>query len=1149
MTKQIIVVAIALLSVVGAWSNEREGKHHLRKRFEDARLRRVPASGVVAPDARSKAIDLARKSPSKYSESVLVDQPTWKILGPRSTAGRIKSIVCDPITTNTLYIGAASGGVWKSADGGLSWQPMMDDANAIAMGALCIAPNNTSTLYAGTGEQVVGANMFLGAGLMRSLDAGITWSVIGLPRVGSFSRVCIHPSTPSTIVAGGMNEQAGVWKSTDEGATWNRLWIGQVFDITLDEVDPNIIIAAVQDSGIIVSFNGGNTWIRSMNGLNGRVGRASVQQSKTAPSTLFALLEINDLAIIAKSTDKGLTWRVVFQDTQGCFFSGTCTPAESQGFYNNVVAINPRDANHVIAGGIDLYMTTDGGTTWRNTTQGYADGDGNGNPHVDQHALAFDPIDPNVVYAGNDGGMMRSADRGATWQVINNGLSISQFYAFDVDRKDRARVFGGTQDNGTLGTSGSVEWDSLHGGDGMTTMLDPSNSNILYGSEPNGDFFKIDLATQLSQRIVSGLDLGEDAEWVAPLLIDQTISQTLFTGRRRIYRSYNAGNSWEPVSAPFSNTVTALAQSPADDEVFWAGGSYGDVVRSTDYGTTWIPVSAPTLSQLYVSDIACAQRDRSTAWLTYSSYGTAHVWKTTDLGATWKPQWQGMPDIPVNSIVLHPDNDDVAFVGTDIGVFATFNGGQTWEPYGKGLPRSPVLDLRADATFSYLRAATHGRSAWEVPLVSVLPTEPAIVTPTGGERFAVLSSIVVQWTGFTGQVDLSLSTDDGFSWQPIAQEPGSALRITLPNTPTPYGRVRVQSATTNIVSKSFAIVPVERGLVISQKAMSWTPYGLAWDGKDGLWTTDIHSSRLYKLQRDTLTVMKTVQMMNVGDSLFTDLTFDRDSGLIYVHRLDNLDGTSTTVFVLDTNGNVRRSFPSQARRYGTGLELMGPDLIGVERDGQQRTVAMDPITGALRSSTSNPFRSQFGPRCFAADGLGNIIQVCTGFPPGGGKLSNVIAAEIPRSNLGLISDQLILEYRDGLINARGIEIDQRDQTMWVSDIDGVIWKIAGMNVVPPTTSVSDNAKQSTEALVTIAPHPVRTFALITLLATDHDRTMNIRICDVAGRTVHTIPPTSQTSGEPLTVRLHAGTLLPGMYLLLASSVGDADISRTFIIAP
>ena len=205
LTLHIILLWLTIGSIYAtpSWSQEqkREGKKHLYRRYDDVRSKRVPNNEVLEANIRSNAISYVAQAPSKLSADVLESQPHWRVIGPLSTAGRIKSIVCDRVTPGLLFIGAAAGGVWESTDAGTSWVPMMDNANAIAMGALCIAPDDPHTIYAGTGEQVVGANIFLGAGLLRSTDDGTTWSVIGLTRVGSFSRVIIHPSAPSTIVA------------------------------------------------------------------------------------------------------------------------------------------------------------------------------------------------------------------------------------------------------------------------------------------------------------------------------------------------------------------------------------------------------------------------------------------------------------------------------------------------------------------------------------------------------------------------------------------------------------------------------------------------------------------------------------------------------------------------------------------------------------------------------------------------------------------------------------------------------------------------------------------------------------------------------------------------------------------------------------
>lgn len=1134
---------------------DREGKEHLLRRFEEMRKRRVPHGGDVDANVRSQAIEyVRRKAPSKLDAEVLAEQPQWTFLGPRSTAGRIKSIVCDPSRSNVVYIGAASGGVWKSTDGGLSWTPIMDDANAIAMGSLCIAPDDPNTIYAGTGEQVVGANIYLGGGLLRSTDEGASWSVVGLTSVGSFSRVIIPALTPSTIIAAGMNEQAGVWKSNDRGITWQRMLEGQIYDLTVDAMDPNTMFVAVRDTGIMATFDGGITWQKRMNGLLGTVGRASVQQAATDPNVLYTLMEMNSLALIAKSTDKGLSWRIQYQDPQGCFFSGTCVPDASQGFYDNCLAIDPRNADHVIVGGIDLFMTTDGGSTWINTTDGYRDGNGNDHPHVDQHCIAFDPLDPAVVYAGNDGGMMRSADGGVSWQLINNGLSVSQFYAFDVDRETRGRLFGGTQDNGTLGTNGDVEWDSLNGGDGMTTLLDPTNSNVLFGSGPDGDLFRVQIAQQSVTRITAGINLNEESEWVAPIAIHPSIPSLLLTGRERVYRSDDNGDSWQPVSQNFSNTVSSIAISPADDELFWAAGSYGDVMRSTDFGQSWVSVHKAPLSLLFVSDIACARNDRKVTWITYASYGTPQVWKTTDLGESWWPVWNAMPNVPVNSIVIHPDDDNVVFVGTDIGVFATYDGGISWTPFGVGLPRSPVIDLKADASFSYLRAATHGRSVWEAPLITQMPTDPMIVHPSGGERFVPQSTVTLSWKGLQAPYNITYSLNDGLTWSNIAtNQTRTSIQWVVPNTPTVNARIRVESAltpSTSIESKTFSIVALQPGVVLGYRACSWTAYGLATDGRDGLWTTDLHSNNIFKLSLDLTSVLKTVTIQGAGDSLFTELSFDRDSGLIYVHRLDDFDGTSTTVFVIDTLGVVKRSFPSQARRYGIGLEYVNGVLYASERDGSQRLVKMDPISGALLSELPNPYRSTFGPRGMAADGLGNLVQAHTAFPPGGGRLSSTIANEMPLSDLSQIADTLTLEYRKGLINARGIEIDRRDQSMWVSDIDGVIWKIAGMNYVPPTTSVQrDERSGDAISTVVVSPHPITTSAMFAISPSGKDRLLNMEIVDVTGRVVHTLPPITQSSSETVTFRLHAATLHAGTYLLRSVSPNSSILRHTFVVTP
>lgn len=1155
-TRPLALLLVVLGSMLIATAQEhREDASHVRARYEDFLKRREPKGRALANDVRSKAITELSKTQSKLREINQAEQPQWTQKGPLQIGGRIKNIVVDPTNNSTIYIAAAAGGVWKSTDAGESWNPMMDFTNAIAMGALCMDPEDTKTIYAGTGEQVRGGSIYLGAGLMKSTDAGQTWSVAGLTSVGSFSRVFTHPKQPTLMMASAMNADAGVWKSTDKGLSWTRVLKGQAYDMSMDPTDPQRWVVAVPEDGLLVTTDGGTTWTPQMSGINGAIGRSSVMIAPSNPRYIYALVELDGLATIVRSTDGGKNYAVLYRDAQGCFFAGDCSPSSSQAFYDNLLTVNPRDANHVIAGGIDLWMTTNGGSSWANVTNGYADGDGGNAPHVDQHCVTFDPVDENIVYAGNDGGMLKSTDKGATWKHINNNLAVTQFYAFDVDRTARERMFGGTQDNGTLGVyEGTVDWERIWGGDGMVTLVDPSNGNIVYCTNPNGSIVRLDFGTQSARGIMTGINTSESAEWVAPLTIDPFNASALWTGRQRVYFTDSKGDVWAPSSPQFAGNVSAITCSPADEEVIWAGGAMGDVWVTTDYGMKWTEVSGNQLSMLYVSDIACDNENKNVSWVTYSTYGTPQVWRTTDMGKTWEPRWSGMPDLPVNSIELHPDDNNIVFIGTDVGVFVSFDAGGSWMPYGKGLPRSPVLDLRIDPTFGYVRAATHGRSIWETSLLSVRPSEPLVTSPVGGEHLIGMQQTVLSWAGVPSPVTVEYSIDNGMTFRTIARDvTSSVLQWQVPNAPTSTAIIRVTSQSSSSVvvsSRTFSIGRLAKGIIQSQRGMGWIPYGLSYDGKGGLWTTNFRAGTLHKIDPTTLVPIKTVVMKNAGDSLFTDLCYDKVKNEIYVHRLNSSDGASTQVVVVDTNGNLLRTFPSAARRYGIGIELVNGILYGSERDGERFFVGMSPQDGQETFSAYNPFQQTYGPRGLTTDGRGNFLQVCTGFAAGGGALENASIAEIPipASKMMQITDALPLESTRGLVNARGVELDTRDETMWISDINGTIWKFTGLRFVePPITSINDDVEGPAPSQITIIPHPVRSSALISIAASGAARDVVTTIYDIAGSAVLTLPREHQSADELLLLRIPDGKLTPGSYVINIDTTNEPPLRRTFVV--
>ena len=1030
--------------------------------------------------------------------------------------------------------------------------PMMDQVNAIAMGALCIDPDDPNIIYAGTGEQVINANTYFGCGLMRSTDAGQTWNVFALTNVGAFSRVYIHPKNKNLMMCGAMGADAGVWKSTNKGATWNRVISGQIDDLSMNPENPDEWAAAVAQDGIIITTDGGQTWNTRMNGLVGSIGRISVQYAPSQPTTMYCLAELNRLAVVAKSTNSGASWTVQYRDAQGCFFAGACSPDASQGFYDNLVSVDPKNPDHALAGGIDLWMTTNGGSLWVNVTNGYSDGNGANLPHVDQHVVAFDPHDPKRVFAGNDGGMMRSPDGGNSWYLINTNLAVTQFYSFDIDKSARERMYGGTQDNGTLGTEGIVDWESIVGGDGMTTLVHPTIPSIVYGTNPNGALFRVDFSSGRFSRITTGLNTAEACEWVAPMTIDPFNPDAMLTGRQRVYLSENRGDLWQAISPRFEGNVSALAFSQADQEVMWAGSNQGELLVSTDYATTWKRVDVNGLSSAYISDILCPENDRATAWISYSSYGKPHVWRTTDMGLTWESRWTGMPDVPVNTIDVHPDDANIIFAGTDIGVFVTFDAGLNWMPYGNELPRTPILDLKIDVANGYIRAGTHGRSIWEAPLMSVAPADPVIATPIGGEQFVGLSATRISWRGVPAPCRIEYSIDNGASWRVIiAGQQGSAFSWQVPNAPTDYALIRVVSESkpaVSAVSRNFSILQLVRGMVVSQSSVGWIPYGLSYDGGSGLWTTDFRTKTLHKLDYNTLRPLKSVTMQGAGDSLFADLCYDREKHEIYVHRLESTEGLATVVSVVDTNGRLLRSFPSGARRYGLGLELVNGVLYGCERDGERRIIGMNPQNGNVVSAVPNPFQQFYGPRCLAYDGEGNFLQVCTGFADGGGALLNASIAEIPVGSSTSITRTLPLQTPNGLINARGVEIDRRDNTMWISEYGGTIYKVTGLRFEPPpVTSVNDDA-YTLDGIISIAPHPISSTAFVSVSSVGLPRMITPSITDVTGRTVWSGPVYMQEADQALVIRLPDDALSTGTYILSLASNDGRSTRRTFVVS-
>jgi hypothetical protein len=652
------------------------------------------------------------------------------------------------------------------------------------------------------------------------------------------------------------------------------------------------------------------------------------------------------------------------------------------------------------------------------------------------------------------------------------------------------------------------------------------------------------------QNITEGIDLDESALWVAPMVMHPVEDQILFHGRRRLWRTFDAGDFWFDTSPMFVNQVSAIAVSPVDPVVIWAGSSTGEIMVAEDDGFEWTFPPRTELANRFITDITCSRVNRATAWITYGAYGTPNVWRTTDMGKTWTSLWDGMPDVPVNALEVHPDDENILFIATDVGVFSTFDGGKTWVPYGKGLPRSPALDLRVNSEFGYIRVVTHGRSAWEAPLISTMPNEPVITSPNGGDIYTGTLNATLSWSGFTSPVKVEFSVNDGQKWDLIAENVvGNALRWKVPNWPTVNGRIRVTSmsdVTQQRVSRTFTIETLQKGGILQQSAVNWTPYGLAWDGQNGLWSTSFYERKIYKIDATTYQVLKVLEMPAiVGDSLFTDLTMDRATGTLYIHKLIASNGVGANVIAIDTNGTIKSIFPSLASRYATGLEYVQGNLIAGERDGFQKLYVMD-MTGTLISEHDNPYKENYGPRCLAWDDVGTMFQTCTTFPTSGAALTACYAISFKVSDLSTETGRLPLNSPTGLINARAIEYDRNDENFWIGDFGGNIYKITGFNfVAPPVTSVE--SEDMFRGTLSAVPNPASTSSLIQLGATTVDRRVTLTIVDLFGREVATIFNGVQGAGIDLTTRWSTSHLPSGSYRIVASTSGNVISTTSLII--
>ena len=707
--------------------------------------------GLLALSAQAQQIDTTKLAGMQA-----------RAIGPAGMSGRVTAIDAVVSNPDIIYTGTASGGLWKSVDGGITWTPIFDDQPVTSIGAVAIYQKNPDIIYVGTGEGNPRNSQAAGNGVYKSIDGGHSWTHLGLDDSRNIHRILIHPDNPDIVYVGaqgpawGETERRGVFKSTDGGRTWEKILYANertgIGDLVMDPVNPNKLIAAMwefrrwpwffksggEGSGLFVTFDGGETWTErtSADGLpEGELGRIGVAIARSNPNVVYALVEAKKNALY-RSDDGGFTFRMINDKNQ----------ISNRPFYYNDIFVDPANENRVYHVASGVSVSEDGGKEFKRILQGV---------HPDHHAWWIDPEDPTLIYEGNDGGMYISRDRAETWRFVEN-LPLGQFYHINVDMETPYNVYGGLQDNGSwrgpsqvwrAGGIRNAYWEEVAFGDGFDVVPDPTDANIGYAMSQGGNLRRYDFRTGFQKNIkpVHPEGVALRFNWNAGIAIDPFDPATIYYGSQFVHKSTNRGDSWEIISPDLTTndpekqrqlesggltydvtqaenftTILTIAPSPVERGVIWVGTDDGNVQLTRDGGGTWTNVVANIRGVpegTWVPHIEASKHNPAEAFVVFDDHRrnnwTPYVYRTRDYGRTWE-RIVDENDVWGYALVLEQDPvaPNLLFVGTEFGLYFSIDGGTTWTQWTHGYPTASTMDLVVHPREHDLVIGTFGRAVF-----------------------------------------------------------------------------------------------------------------------------------------------------------------------------------------------------------------------------------------------------------------------------------------------------------------------------------------------------------------------------------------------------------------------------------------------------
>jgi photosystem II stability/assembly factor-like uncharacterized protein len=713
----------------------------------------------------------------------------WRLVGP-FRGGRVITVAGVLSQPNTYYFGAVGGGVWKTLDGGNTWDPLFEKQPVSSIGAIAVSDSDPNVIYAGSGEACIRGNISYGDGVYKSTDAGKTWANVGLGDTRHIGDVIIHPTDPNTVYVAalghtyGPNTERGVFRTRDGGKNWEKvLYLDDrtgAIEIVFDPNNPHVLFASMWEGwrtpwtlnsggakdGLYRSSDEGTTWKRiEGNGMpEGPLGRIGVSVSGGDSNVVYALVEAKKGGLY-RSNDGGEHWALINPDHR----------FRQRAWYFTHLWADPKNVETVYIANTGLYRSSDGGKTFQRLQA----------PHGDHHALWIDPNNTSRMINGNDGGATVSVDGGKNWTTQNN-QPTAQFYHVAADNDFLYQVYGSQQDNSSVsiatrtdhGYIGPGDFMPVGGGESGFVVPDPRNSNIVYADDEGPFFTRFDRATGQAQSIqewpedISGHSAGVQKyryTWTMPIIISSHNPDVIYHASQYVFRSNDAGNTWREISpdltrndktkqqdsggpitkdqysVEYYDVVFALAESPKQADVLWAGTDDGLVQLTRDGGKNWSNVTPKEVPQWSaISLIDASAFDPAIAYVAVDAHRLddfhPYIYKTGDFGKTWSKIVGGLPDNSyVHAVREDPARKGLLYAGTETGVWVSFNDGAHWQPLQLNLPNTPIHDLIVHN--DDLIVATHGRSFWVLDDVGPLRQLTPAVSSEPAHLFAPSTAI------------------------------------------------------------------------------------------------------------------------------------------------------------------------------------------------------------------------------------------------------------------------------------------------------------------------------------------------------------------------------------------------------------------------